>query len=104
MNATEIVEIIHSWDIFPEYAKIMHNYLIHFTASKKYKQRGKDGTYLLINGFSTLTHVFKITLKHQQNVSEASISEASISEAIDNTEKAIYYYTQFIEQIDENIL
>jgi hypothetical protein len=87
-------EMIHSWDIFPEYVKVMDVYLTHFTACKKYKQRDKDCTYLLINGFNTLTNVFKITLKHQRNVDEA----------IENTEKAIYYYTQFIEQIDENVL
>jgi len=123
MNAIVEKEMVHSWDIFPEYVKVMDAYLTHFTESKKYKQRDKDNTYLLINGFSTLTHVFKITLKHQWNPNETgpsgtepSISETepSISEtgsnlrglkkAIVNTEKAIYYYTQFIEQIDENIL
>jgi hypothetical protein len=57
-----IVEIVHSWDIFPEYVKVINEYLIHFTASKKYKQRERDSKYLLINGFSTLTHVFKIML------------------------------------------
>ena len=105
-------KIIHSWDIFPQYVKVMNDYLNHFTASEKFKQRDKDSTYLLINGFTTLTHVFKITLNHLANVSEANVSEASISEAsiseanvsqaVENTDKAIYYYTQFIEQIDEN--
>jgi hypothetical protein len=121
MNAIVEKEMVHSWDIFPEYVKVMDAYLTHFTESKKYKQRDKDNTYLLINGFSTLTHVFKITLKHQWNASETGMSETSISEtdssetstslsktglkkAVENTEKAIYYYTQFIEQIDENIL
>lgn len=86
-------EIVHSWYIFPEYVKVMNDYLIHFTASKKYKQRDKDSKYLLINGFSTLTHVFKIML-----------NKTTLSEAVENTEKAIYYYTQFIEQMDENIM
>lgn len=96
-------KIIHSWDIFPEYVKVMNEYLTHFTASKKYKKRDKDSNYLLMNGFRTLTHVFKIML-NKSNISEASISEANISEAVENTEKAIYYYTQFIEQMDENIM
>lgn len=104
MNAIVEKEMVHSWDIFPEYVKVMDAYLTHFTESKKYKQRDKDNTYLLINGFSTLTHVFKITLKHQWNASETGISETGLKKAIENTEKAIYYYTQFIEQIDENIL
>ena len=80
----------YSWDIFPQYVKVMNDYLLHFTASEKFKQRDKDCTYLLINGFTTLTHVFKITLNHQ----------TSLSEAVENTDKAIYYYTQFIEQMD----
>ncbi len=84
----------YSWDIFPQYVKVMNDYLNHFTASKKFKQRDKDCIYLLINGFTTLTHVFKITLNHV----------VSLSEAIENTDKAIYYYTQFIEQMDENKL
>ena len=100
-------KIVHSWDIFPQYVKVMNDYLTHFTASTKFKQRDKDCTYLLINGFATLTHVFKIMLNHQASISHASISQAnisqaSISEAVENTDKAIYYYTQFIEQIDEN--
>ena len=95
MNAENaIVELVNSWDIFPQYVKVMNDYLTHFTASTKFKQRDKDCTYLLINGFAALTHVFKITLNHQTN----------LSEAVDNTDKAIYYYTQFIEQMDENKL
>lgn len=86
-------KIVHSWDIFPEYVKVMNEYLTHFTASKKYKQRDKDSNYLLINGFSTLTHVFKIML-----------NKSTLAAAVENTEKAIYYYTQFIEQMDENIM
>jgi hypothetical protein len=104
MNAIVEKEMVHSWDIFPEYVKVMDAYLTHFTESKKYKQRDKDNTYLLINGFSTLTHVFKITLKHQWNASETDASKTGLKKAVENTEKAIYYYTQFIEQIDENIL
>jgi hypothetical protein len=81
-----------SWEIFYAYSKIMNDYLYHFTESEKYKKAGKDCTYLLINGFTTLTHVFKIMLNH------------TLTLAIENTEKAIYYYTQFIEQMDENIM
>ena len=90
MNVTN-AQKVNSWDIFPQYVKVMNDYLLHFTASEKFKQRDKDCIYLLINGFSTLTHVFKITLNHQTN----------LIEAVENTDKAIYYYTQFIEQMDE---
>ena len=88
----------YSWTIFPKYVKVLNEYLTHFMASEKYKKRDKDSNYLLMNGFRTLTHVFKIMLN------KSNISEASISEAVENTEKAIYYYTQFIEQMDENIM
>lgn len=84
---------INSWTIFSQYAKIMNEYLNHFTGSEKYKKGDKDRNYLLLNGFSTLTHVFKITLNCE-----------TLDLAIENTEKAIYYYTQFIEQMEENIM
>jgi len=83
----------NSWTIFPHYVRIMNEYLNHFTGSDKYKKGDKDRKYLLLNGFSTLTHVFKITLNCE-----------TIELAIENTEKAIYYYTQFIEQMEENIM
>ena len=86
-------EIVYSWTIFPDYVRIMNEYLNHFTGSEKYKKGDKDGKYLLLNGFSTLTHIFKITLNCE-----------TIESAIENTEKAIYYYTQFIEQMEENIM
>jgi len=85
-----------SWDIFPQYVTTMTDYLIHFTKSAKYIKKDKDAIYLLINGFTTLTHIFKITL-NQAN-------EDNSVKAIENTEKAIYYYTQFIEQMEENIM
>lgn len=96
-NADEIGpnsnEIVYSWTIFPHYVRIMNEYLNHFTSSDKYKKGEQDRKYLLLNGFSTLTHVFKITLNYK-----------TIELAIENTEKAIYYYTQFIEQMEENIM
>ena len=66
----------HSWDIFLQYATVMNEYLSHFSGSEKYKKGEKDCNYLLLNGFSTLTHVFKITLNR------ASEAEAIKAEAI----------------------
>jgi hypothetical protein len=136
----------HSWDIFLQYVTVMNEYLSHFSGSEKYKKGEKDCNYLLLNGFSTLTHVFKITLNRaikaeaikaaseagtseagtsEAGTSEAGTSEAGTSEAeaikaaseagtseaadpltqaAENTERAIYYYTQFIEQMEENIM
>jgi hypothetical protein len=91
-NAYEIEE--SSWTIFPQYAQIMNAYLTHFMASVKYQKEDKDGLYLLINGFTTLTHIFKILLN----------TTGGLSQAIESTEKAIYYYTEFIEQMEENIM
>ena len=99
-NANEIVpnaKIVleqTSWNIFAQYVMMMNDYLNHFTETEKYKKKDKDRIYLLINGFTTLTHVFKIMLNHSTDVAQV----------IETTEKAIYYYTQFIEQIEENIL
>jgi hypothetical protein len=92
-NADEIGPNANSWTIFPHYVRIMNDYLNHFTCSDKYKKGEQDRKYLLLNGFSTLTHVFKITLNCK-----------TIELAIENTKKAIYYYTQFIEQMEENIM
>jgi hypothetical protein len=91
--ATSETKTATSWFIFSKYAITMNEYLSHFTGSSKYKKGDKDRHYLLMSGFSTLTHVFKITLNC-----------ATIDIAIENTEKAIYYYTQFIEQMEENIM
>jgi hypothetical protein len=90
-NANEIVpkNEMPSWAIFIKYVKVMNDYLIHFTASEKFVKEDKDRIYLLINGFTTLTHVFKITLN-------------DIDLAVENTEKSIYYYTEFIKQVKEN--
>jgi len=84
---------VHIWDIFHHYVSVMNDYLIRFTATAKFKKGEKDRIFLLINGFNTLTHIFKITLNVKQ-----------IEQAVENMEKAIDYYTQFIEQMEENIL
>ena len=109
-----------SWEIFPQYVTVMNDYLNHFTGSEKYKKRDNDGNYLLINGFITLSHVFKIMLNAgqaepgqvepvQQNEGQAEPGQAEPgqvepTQALQNMEKSIYYYTQFIEQMEESIL
>ena len=84
-----------SFSIFQDYTKIIHTYIYHFSQSEKFqKPAASDKLYLLINGFNTLTHVFKIILR----------STFDSDWALENMEKSLYYYTQFIEQMDENIL
>ena len=48
-----------SWEIFPQYVNVINEYLLIFTNSKKFKKGEKDSIYLLKNGFTTLTYVFK---------------------------------------------
>jgi hypothetical protein len=78
--------------IFKNYVTVMNDYLTHFTASDKFKKTDKDGIFLLIHGLNTLTHIFKITLNQ------------NLEKALENTEHSIYYYTQFIEQMEENLM
>jgi len=86
-------EDIHSWDVFHKYVTVMNEYLIHFLSTENFKRRDKDCNYLLLNGFTTLTHVFKIMLNH-----------TTIDKAVESMENSIYYYTQFIAQMKENIM
>lgn len=105
MNSTK-----KSWEIFPQYVNVMNEYLNHFTGSEKFKKRDKDSNYLLINGFITLSHVFKIMLNAgqaeqvQAEQVQAEPWQPNDVQALDNMEKSIYYYTQFIEQMEESIL
>jgi len=94
-----------SWEIFPRYVTVMNDYLNHFTGSEKFKKRDKDGNYLLINGFITLSHVFKIMLNGVQaeQVQQNEVQAEQVL-ALENMEKSIYYYTQFIEQMEESIM
>jgi len=82
----------NSWNIYKQYVNIMTDYLLHYTSSKKFQKKESDHIYLLQHGFSILTHIFKITLREKIDVNEA----------MENTKKGIMYYTEFIEQIEEN--
>ena len=82
----------NSWNIYRKYVNTMTDYLLHYTSSEKFKKRDSDSIYLLQHGFSILTHIFKITLRERLDMNEA----------IENTKKGIVYYTEFIEQMEEN--
>ena len=81
-----------SWEIFPQYVNVMNDYLLNFSNSIKFKRGENDGIYLLKNGFYTLTNVFKTIMKETLN----------IENAVKSTKHSIFYYTNFIEQIEEN--
>lgn len=80
--------------IFHQYLHIQNEYLSNFSQSTKYIKQAPDNQYLLVNGLNTLTHIFKIILEQT----------AKPMLALDNMQKAIYYYRPFIEQMEENIL
>ena len=84
--------LIPSWEIFPSYVNAMNKYLIHFSSTTKFKNGDNDNIYLLLNGFTTLTHVFKIILRETLDPEEAA----------KHTIDAIFYYTQCIEQFEES--
>jgi hypothetical protein len=83
-----------SCHIFVQYSNLMNEYLMHFSQSTKYMKNDKDNNYLLLNGLATLTHVFNVILHTTMD---------SVL-ALENVQKSIYYYTQFIDQIEENSL
>jgi hypothetical protein len=84
----------NSWHIFLEYLKIINEYMFHYKKSAKYNNHEKDQSYLFLNGINVLTHIFKLVL-HQTNKPIV---------ALENMQSSIYYYTQFIDQMDENIM
>jgi hypothetical protein len=83
-----------SWNIFIQYVAVMNEYFNHFTHSAKFKKNDNDNIYLLLNGQATLTHVFTAFICNTMNPVVA----------VENMQKSIYYYTQFIDQIEENKL
>ena len=68
--------------------------LLNTFTSWKFKKNDNDNIYLLLNGQATLTHVFTAFLCNTMNPVVA----------VENMQKSIYYYTQFIDQIEENTL
>jgi hypothetical protein len=83
-----------TWILFPHYINVINEYLTVFSKSTKFSKPDGDNHYLLINGLNTLTNVFKLTLQQT----------CDFHMAIENMQKSIYYYTEFIEQMKENIL
>lgn len=84
----------NSNNIFTKYVNVINNYLMLFSNSTKFLKGDRDNIYLLIKGIDTITHVFKISLWNN----------LSIEMVLENAQNSIYFYTQFIEQMEENIL
>jgi hypothetical protein len=84
-----------SHNIYLEYVNVMNEYLLHYTTnSEKYLKPANDNAYLLLNGLDTLTHVFNFLLWHTLD----------LALVVENIRQAILYYTQFIDQLEENIM
>jgi hypothetical protein len=87
--------ILASPILYLHYVKIMNEYLTHYTTnSEKYLKPANDNIYLLLNGLDTLTHVFRFLVLYTSDMDSV----------VANTRQAIFYYTQFIDQLDENIM
>ena len=83
-----------SWIIFLDYVKVINEYTTNYESSAKYKKGDKDNAYLMLNGYNALAHIFKIGISYTRNPYFA----------LKNMHRSIYYYTQFIDQMDENII
>lgn len=90
----QIENVYKSWVIFLDYVKVIHEYTINYESSAKYKKGDKDNAYLMLNGYNALTHVFKMGISYTRNPYFA----------LKHLNRSIYYYTQFIDQMDENIM
>jgi hypothetical protein len=86
--------VYKSWIIFLDYVKVINEYTTNYESSAKYKKGDKDNAYLMLNGYNALTHIFKIGISYTRNPYFA----------LKNMHRSIYYYTQFIDQMDENII
>jgi len=81
-----------SWNIFMVYVNLMNDFLIYYTSKIHISKFENDYIFLLQNGLSTLTHIFKISLREY----------IDLNKTIELTKIAIIYYTEFIDQIEEN--
>jgi hypothetical protein len=73
-----------------KYNLLIDAYMIHFRDAISATKKNKN--FLMLKGLNALTHIFNITLEHTND----------LNRAVENTQLAINYYTQFIEQIEEN--
>jgi hypothetical protein len=83
-----------SWIYFSHYVNIASEYFMHFSKCTKFSKPASDNLYLLINGLNTLTHIVRLILN----------TTLDTELALSNMQKAIYYYTPFIEQMEENMM
>lgn len=98
-NNNTLLSKSNTCDIFARYVSIMNEYLLFFTTSAKNQECKKKGrenmfVYTLLKGVATLSHVFQTVLLYTDN----------IDMAIEKTTTSIYLYTQFIEQLEDNIM
>ena len=83
-----------SWIFFANYVNIANEYFMHFSKCTKFSKPASDNLYLLVNGLNTLTHIVTIIVN----------TTLKTELALANMQKAIYYYTPFIEQMEENMM
>ena len=84
--------------LFEKYTQIINEYFIHSIESLHNEniyelQTYHDYKYILKTGFNGLTYVFKVLLLYTRNLELTYF----------HTQKAIYYYIEFIHQISNDI-
>lgn len=90
--------IEHPSVLFEKYMQIINEYFIHSIESLQHEnihelQTYHDYKYILKTGFNGLTYVFKVLLLYTRNLELTYF----------HTQKAIYYYIEFIHQISNDI-
>ena len=77
-------------EIFAQYTTLILEYLQRFSESIKYQDQ-QYYNYIINRGIQTMSHVFKIILLYTKNIDIAS----------HYTQRAYYYFVEFIGQIGE---
>ena len=77
-------------EIIDKYLEVIMEYIKYIFENIKIKKINLS-KYIIIRGLDTLTHVFRFLLYYTKNLSITFY----------NTQRALYYYVEFIDQISE---
>lgn len=77
-------------EIIDKYLEVIMEYIKYIFENIKIKKINLS-KYIIIRGLDTLTHVFRFLLYYTKNLSMTFY----------NTQRALYYYVEFIDQISE---
>ena len=80
----------HWKDVVDKYLEVIMDYIKYIFENIKIKKTNFS-KYIMIRGLDTITHVFRFLLLYTKNLNMTYY----------NTQKAFYYYVEFIDQISE---